>query len=713
MWRRSLPLFVGRTLGTKPLHQAAQPTDAAAVLPGLSTDDARAERKKAKAAKKKERVKAAMEKVVEQQMVTEAIEMSTPRPLSEHVPARIVPPSSYLSFESNHDALEVQKKFDHLNPDEIAADGEMVRIGGRVTAMRDMGKMLFLSIRSDNQDIQLVARVNESKSDSNQPGFSKDELASMRRNVKKGDVVGGHGLPGKTKRGELSIFLNELKVLAPYVCTDLVACPDQKGFQSVEDSEIRYRYRFIDMLCNQKTVDVFKLRHKVLSTLRSFLEAKKFVEVETPVFHSVAGGAAALPFITHHNANGNDLFLRVAPELYLKQCVVGGLERVFEIGKVFRNEDTDRSHNPEFTSCEFYMAYATYETLMTLTESLLREIVCAANNGSPVLQTVHPKTGKPVEIDFSKPFERLPVMKTLQERIGMHLPDAHDLDSMAGAAYLATICVEHGIPLPQPRTPAKLLDKLIDHFITDHVVQPTFITDHPEFMSPLAKSHECGNGLTERFELFITGMEICNAYSELTDPQEQLKRFQQQMRAKAMGDDEAQSVDETFLKALQVGLPPTAGWGMGIDRLVMLLSGSTSIRDVIIFPLLKPDQGSHDSKRRMRTASFFGVHHQMTMFCLNALEAELIRQGRVKGCQQELQTLKNIIAGLCNDSKGRSTPFCRAMGCGPTSEGEGGQRPLRFPFLIPFMPFRPKPKAPGEMLMERAMKWVVGGPPKQ
>lgn len=392
-----------------------------------------------------------------------------------------------------------------------------------------------------------------------------------------------------------------------------------------------YRYRFLDMLSNDKTVDTFVTRHKILMSLRQFLTTEGFVEVETPTFHTIPGGAAATPFATRHHATDSDLYLRVAPELYLKQLVVGGMERVFEVGRVFRNEDADYSHNPEFTSCEFYQAYATYEDLMVTTEHLLRTVATEAT-GSAVVH-VRRSDGSLVPVDFAKPFTRVRVIPTLEERMGVTFPPLPELDTPRGVEFLTNLYNERQLQLPSVLTAAKLVDKLIDRFITDDVIEPTFVTDHPVFMSPLAKAHPDGSHTSERFELFINGMEICNAYSELTDPVEQYKRFEQQMRQREMGDCESQSIDDTFLKALQVGLPPTAGWGMGIDRLCMLLTGSQSIRDVIMFPLMRPDS-TRDARRRAKSASFFGFDQHMTSFVLKSLEAELERRGEVRCCNQ-------------------------------------------------------------------------------
>jgi lysyl-tRNA synthetase class 2 len=524
-----------------------------------------------------------------------------------------------------------------------ASNTKSVLVAGRVTAMRHMGKVIFFTVRSNNESLQLIMRSGDH-------GMSVDDVKRAKDAIAVGDVISARGTPAKSKTGELSLVVSESPcVVAPYVSTDLVTCPDQRGFAQLQAADIKYRYRFLDMLSNTKTVDNFVVRHRVLMSLRSYLTRVGFVEVETPTFHSIPGGAAATPFVTRHHATDSDLYLRVAPELYLKQCVVGGMEKVFEVGRVFRNEDADYSHNPEFTSCEFYHAYANYEDLMGLTEELLRTIAIEAT-GSPIVHAHREKRPAGTEdttasstaaIDFAKPFQRVRVVPTLEERLQLKFPSMAELDTADGLRFLTDIFTTRRWQLPSVRTPAKLVDKLIDYVITDHVVDPTFVTDHPVFMSPLAKAHPDGSGLSERFELFINGMEICNAYSELTDPAEQYRRFEQQMRQRELGDNESQAIDDTFLKALQVGLPPTAGWGMGVDRLCMLLTGSASIRDVIIFPLLRPD-ATHDAKRRARTAGFFGFDQHMTSFVLKSLEAELERRGELRCCNQ-LRSLRHSL----------------------------------------------------------------------
>ncbi|GET90597.1 lysyl-tRNA synthetase, putative [Leishmania tarentolae] len=546
-------------------------------------------------------------------------------------------PNAYQPFDAVTPLAEFREKYDYIRADQRCSDASGVRVGGRVVSIRDMGSILFITIRSGEAQLQVLRQVNES--------FSKADLRAFANTLHTGDILGATGVPGRTVKGELSLYATEASILVPYVCTDQALCPDLKGFVPLTDTGIKYRYRFVDMMTNREVVQHFRKRHAITRALRNFLDARSFIEVETPVLHSVASGANAKPFVTHHNANNADLFLRVAPELYLKQCVVGGMERVYEIGRVFRNEDADRSHNPEFTTCEFYAAYHTYEDLMRMTEEILRHLALAAN-GTTKISVTSCTANESVEIDLAQPFRRVNAYDAVQEAAGVDLPPPTELNTPRGLAYMSAIMLRYNIPLPSVRTAAKMFDKLIDYFITDRVVEPTFVTDHPIFMSPLAMEQRARPGLSARFELFINGTEYCNAYSELNDPQEQYYRFQQQLLDRQTGDDEAMALDETFLKALQVGLPPTAGWGMGIDRVAMLLNGSSNIREEILFPLLRHDATSHDAKRRCKSASFFGFNHNMTLFCLNALEEEMLKRAAPTESLVKIRQLRQCLATM-------------------------------------------------------------------
>ncbi|PWV06588.1 putative lysyl-tRNA synthetase [Trypanosoma cruzi] len=546
-------------------------------------------------------------------------------------------PGAYSSFRGITPISEVRERYGYLGSGDRAAQAT-VRVAGRVTSVRDIGKIIFVTIRSNGNELQVVGQVGEN--------FTREDLKKLKVSLRVGDIIGADGVPCRMQRGELSVAASRMLILSPYVCTDQVVCPNLRGFAVLQDNDVKYRYRFTDMMTNPCVIETIKKRHVMLQALRDYFNERNFVEVETPVLHTVASGANAKSFVTHHNANAMDLFLRVAPELHLKQCIVGGMERIYEIGKVFRNEDADRSHNPEFTSCEFYAAYHTYEDLMPMTEDIFRQLAMRVN-GTTVVQ-IYPENahGNPVTVDLGKPFRRVSVYDEIQRMSGVEFPPPNELNTPKGIAYMSVVMLRYNIPLPPVRTAAKMFEKLIDFFITDRVVEPTFVMDHPLFMSPLAKEQVSRPGLAERFELFVNGIEYCNAYSELNDPHEQYHRFQQQLVDRQGGDEEAMPLDETFLKSLQVGLPPTAGWGMGIDRALMLLTNSSNIRDGIIFPLLRQDIRSHDSKRRHKTASFFDFNKQMTLFCLSSLEQEFRRNGLSEDSCANVRELRRVIMEL-------------------------------------------------------------------
>ena len=582
---------------------------------------------------------------------------------------RAVPATAYQSFSTTKTASDFRAEYATTQCGEGCPPLQQTpeRVAGRVVGLREMGKMVFLTILSDGTTLQVVCTVAAGSFP------TKAALTAATGQLRCGDVIGAVGMPWRTKRGELSLLASAVSVLAPFVSSDIAQCPDLNGHSVIVDPQLRLRYRFLDMLCSPKLTGTLRSRALLTASLRRFLDERRFVEVETPTFHQVPSGAAATPFVTHHAANNASLFLRIAPELYLKQCVVGGIDRVYEIGRVFRNEDADRSHNPEFTSCEFYQAYATYRDLMPMTEALLRQLCATVSAGtvngpggshtvtlhhfgqSAVEDDVPPqgtrrlptKDAKLV-LDFSQPFPVLPVMPTLRERIGPALPDGKELfeNPQGSIPKLVAVFEAHGIRLPAVRTVAKLMDKLIDHFITDRIEQPTFVVDHPICMSPLAKAHTDAPWLSERFELFVASIEVCNAYTELNDPAEQLRRFEHQMKERELGDDEAQGLDQTFLQALQVGLPPTAGWGMGIDRIAMLLTDSPSIRDVLAFPLLKHDAMSKDVRRRYRSAKFFGVDNDTVLFCLSSLEERFKREGGDAETIHRLTALRKCLTSM-------------------------------------------------------------------
>lgn len=453
------------------------------------------------------------------------------------------------------------------------------RLGGRIRNIRNMGKVAFVDIESDGFEVQLML-TRDQLGDTIKDGNTikdGDTIKDLMKVLHIGAIVGAVGVPYFTKSKKPTLKVTEIIPLVP--CLQMVPT-------KLEDTETRYRMRYLDFIVNPSSRRPIKLRHQVLSHIRDFFNRRDYIEVETPCINPEAGGAAARPFKTHVNDTGETCCLRVSPELALKMLVVGGFPRVYEIGRQFRNEGLDGTHNPEFTSIETYCQWSDWSKVMELTEELLVGLVRLVNGGSIILNTVPmDQSSERVSVDFSRPFKRVPMIETLEQILEVKFP--RPLNSEACNQFLIDVCESKGLKVPSPPTTAKILDFLTGEFIEPKCVNPTFITGHPEIMSPLAKRMPDDPELTERFELFITGKEFCNAYTELNNPFNQHDSFLQQANDRAQGDDEAQVYDAQFVHALDLGLPPTGGWGMGIDRLIMLLAGTSSIKEVLAFPMMK------------------------------------------------------------------------------------------------------------------------------
>ncbi|MCJ1430768.1 lysyl-tRNA synthetase [Xylographa pallens] len=489
-------------------------------------------------------------------------------------------------FNVTTDLRDFLKKYDSIKTGEHLKDVE-VRVGGRIYTKRSSGsKLVFYDIRAEGVKMQIMCQAQEAA--------GSVPFEEQHEHLRRGDIIGIVGYPGRTAprnrpEGELSIFAREIVLLTP--CLHQIPS-EHYGFK---DQEQRYRQRYLDLIMNEKSRNVFVARSKMITYIRKYFDEKDFVEVETPQMNAIAGGATAKPFVTHHNDLNMDLFMRVAPELYLKMLVVGGLERVYEIGRQFRNEGIDLTHNPEFTTCEFYMAYADVYDIMDMTEDLVSGLVKHVSGGYET--KFHTQTGEEYNVNWQKPWKRIEMVPALEEACGEKFPPGEQLHTKETNEFLKRMLKKMKVDCSPPQTNARMLDKLVGEFIEEKCINPTFITGHPQMMSPLAKYHRDNPGLCERFEAFVCKKEIVNAYTELNDPFDQRLRFEEQARQKDQGDDEAQMIDENFCTSLEFGLPPTGGFGMGIDRLVMFLTDHYSIKEVLAFPFMKEEVGQGKEKK--------------------------------------------------------------------------------------------------------------------
>ena len=448
-----------------------------------------------------------------------------------------------------------------------------VVIAGRMMSRRVMGKASFVELQDSKGRIQVYITRDDICPEEDKTLYN----TVFKRLLDIGDFIGVKGFVFRTQTGEISVHAQSLTLLSKSLKPlPIVKYKDGVAYDKFDDPELRFRQRYVDLIVNDGIKDTFLQRATVVRTIRRVLDEAGYTEVETPTLQAIAGGASARPFITHFNALNVDMYMRIATELYLKRLIVGGFEGVYEIGKNFRNEGMDRNHNPEFTCMELYVQYKDYNWMMSFTEKLL-EAVCIAVNGS-----TERKVGDNV-ISFKAPYRRLPILDAIKEKTGFDCNGKSEEEIRA-------FCLEKGLEVDETFGKGKLIDELFGEFCEGTFIQPTFITDYPVEMSPLTKMHRSKPGLTERFELMVNGKELANAYSELNDPLDQEERFKEQMRLADKGDDEAMIIDQDFLRALQYGMPPTSGIGIGIDRLVMLMTGQTTIQEVLFFPQMKPEK---------------------------------------------------------------------------------------------------------------------------
>jgi lysyl-tRNA synthetase class 2 len=461
-------------------------------------------------------------------------------------------PFVITTYDVTIHSADIHNRFEEL-------DGTSVSVAGRMMTKRIMGKASFCDVQDRDGRIQIYVR-KDSIGEENYANFERLDI---------GDIIGVKGVVFRTQKGEISVKASELVLLTK----SLQVLPEK--FHGLKDPDLRYRQRYVDMIVNPEVKEVFLKRSGIIRSIRNFLDNREFIEVETPVLLNIAGGASARPFITHHNTLDIDMYMRIATELYLKRLIVGGLERVYEIGRIFRNEGMDIRHNPEFTMLELYQAYTDYYGMMELTESMIKTAAKEVIGSMEIEYNGH-------LIDLSKPFTRLTMSDAVKKYAGV------DFDQIADTEEARRVAKEHNIEFEKRHVKGDILNLFFEEYAEKHLIQPTFIMDHPVEISYLTKKQPQKPEYTERFELYIVGMEFANAYSELNDPIDQRKRFEHQEAMREQGDEEADRIDEDFMLALEYGMAPTGGLGVGIDRLVMLLTGSYSIRDVLLFPTMKP-----------------------------------------------------------------------------------------------------------------------------
>ncbi|MBR5540876.1 MAG: lysine--tRNA ligase [Bacteroides sp.] len=450
-----------------------------------------------------------------------------------------------------------------------------VSVAGRIMSRRVMGKASFVELQDSKGRIQVYITRDDICPDENKDMYN----VVFKRLLDLGDIIGIEGFVFRTQMGEISIHAKKLTVLSKSLRPlPIVKYKDGVAYDKFEDPELRYRQRYVDLIVNDGVKETFLKRTTIIKTMRAVMDEAGYTEVETPILQSIAGGASARPFITHHNSLDIDLYMRIATELYLKRLIVGGFEGVYEIGKNFRNEGMDKSHNPEFTCMELYVQYKDYNWMMDFTEKMLERICIAVNGCTETV--IDGKT-----ISFKAPYRRLPILEAIKEKTG------YDLEGKS-EEEIREVCKALNMEIDETMGKGKLIDEIFGEFCEGTFIQPTFITDYPVEMSPLTKMHRSKPGLTERFELMVNGKELANAYSELNDPIDQEERFKEQMRLADKGDDEAMIIDQDFLKALQYGMPPTSGIGIGIDRLTMLMTGNAFIQEVLFFPQMRPEKAA-------------------------------------------------------------------------------------------------------------------------